>query len=192
MASTPSNPPENTSPPVNDGYLLLEDFVCQAIPKPFPQATKEQARTGRTSQSQRDLWPADIAVTTVVCPVAILRQQAALLAEKTGGLVEGEVSSNGVPSISGREADEPTSDLGLSTTLCLKVPALDNYRYSLLRLQHGPLPYPLNVRYLPTQETLSVAKEEEFLEVLRGLFSRRETVEIVQSLIAQVQAVAPK
>ena len=40
-----------------------------------------------------DLWPDDIAVTSLQVPVTILRQQATLLGEKTKNLVEGEVSS---------------------------------------------------------------------------------------------------
>jgi hypothetical protein len=45
----------------------------------------------------RDLWPEDVTVTDVLPPVAIMRQQAALLGDKTQNLVQAEVTTKAAP-----------------------------------------------------------------------------------------------
>jgi UDP-2,3-diacylglucosamine pyrophosphatase LpxH len=156
------------------------------------------------SQPQRDFWPDDIAVTTLVPPVAILREQASLLGEKTKGMVEGEVTTTKIPPSAhlsknastvflseGNRYDIPKSFALKEPTLVhsfyVKVPALDNYRYLLLTVLHGPELYPLALSYLITDEAVEARSYDEFVQLLRGLLSRDETVRLIQSLVAQVQ-----
>ena len=89
------------------------------------------------SQATRDFWPTDLTTGPVATPVAILREQAALLGEKTGGLVLGQVRSVAVP-----------GDL-LVHHLFLTVPALGDYRYELLNVQHSIKMSPIEVYYGP-------------------------------------------
>jgi hypothetical protein len=56
-------------------------------------------------------------------PLSILREQAALLGEKTGNLVEAQVS---------RDTYGPEFVLALN----LVVPGLDNYTYQILKVRH--------------------------------------------------------
>lgn len=122
----------------------------------------------------RDLWPSDIGVATLVTPVSILREQAALLGEKTGNLVQAEVktSSNG-PSV--------------IHSFILIAPAMNGYRYRLLSAVHNVEVYPLNITFEPTSASRSVKTEQEFTEYLRELLSSEKTINIVKSLIAQSQ-----
>ncbi len=140
-------------------------------------------------EARRDLWPEDFTTTTVMPPVAILREQAELLARKTKGLVTGEVTSGAI------EPDEYCPPLGVDIpftpkfyhTLRLRVPALGNYRYELLTVVHGFDFYPLMVTFLPKRREFLADTEGRFLDVLQRLFAQEETVNILRSLVAQVQ-----
>ena len=158
------------------------------------------------SQPHRDLWPEDIAVSTIVPPVGILREQAALLGEKTGGLVDGQVVSISVPPsdfLLGIPSSSPYSVSSSSYaaiyggasaipkepmiihSLYLKVPALDNYRCLLLTVRHGPDLYPLELSYWSTDKWELCGTEESFVARLQEFLTRPETVRLVHSLIAQ-------
>src|SRR5881296_859505 len=78
-----------------------------------------------------DLW-GEIQPPDVRTPVSILREQAALLGQKTKNLVEASV--------------ETTSSGGtFYHTFKLVAPALDNYTYQLFRIRHGIQLYPVYV-----------------------------------------------
>ncbi|MCZ6675995.1 MAG: hypothetical protein O7E52_01970 [Candidatus Poribacteria bacterium] len=131
------------------------------------------------AQNIPDLWPDDIAVTNdLKPPVAILRQQAALLGEKTQNLVEAEISSSSIGS-------------GFRHHFNLVVPALDNYRFRLFYITHPISLYPINISVSsPGKDdtVIEVKSEDEFTKALRGIFSSEETKRIIQALIAQSQA----
>lgn len=157
------------------------------------------------SQTRRDFWPDEIAVTSVVTPIAILKEQAALLGEKTKGLVLGEVESEQ------EQGEEVVEDylkepLGSSApiiqkhTLYLVTPALDNYQYSLLSVKHDFELYPCEVCYHPKPEDLQISRDEfddstdfnprsedEFVEWLEQALSQRETRRIIRALIERAQ-----
>ncbi len=131
------------------------------------------------SQIMRDFWPNDLsAATPILTPVAILKEQAALLSQKTKGLVMGEVVSR--PQM-GRKVN-------LVHILRLITPALGNYQYELLRVVHPANLYPLTIHYTPSDKTIEAKNEEELVRDLRDLLSRKETLSIIQALVAQAQA----
>ena len=76
-----------------------------------------------------DLWPENIAESNMVTPVAILREQAALLGDKTKQLVTGEVQTT-------------TTGNMFVHSFSVAAPTL-NYRYELFRVQHPAAFYPL-------------------------------------------------
>jgi hypothetical protein len=153
------------------------------------------------SEARRDLWPEITPTTTIVPPVSILREQAELLAKKTKGLVIGEITSatseperqpydtvymfdplaplSGVP--------RPGKPKNFEHTFTIRVPALDDYRYELLTVTHGLEFYPLKVRFLPGRQAYSAESEEQYVALLQTLFARQETVNVLRSLLAQVQ-----
>lgn len=119
-----------------------------------------------------DLW-GEISPVQIRTPVAILKEQAALLGAKTNRLVEAVVD---------------TTAIGNGTfehSFSLVAPALDNYRYRLLTIRHGVELYPINVpgRVEPDPQT-----EEEFLDWLRGKLSAANTKKIIGALLAQVNS----
>jgi len=118
-----------------------------------------------------DLWPSNIADTKLVSPISILKDQAALLAEKTKQLVKGEVTT------------QVTGTL-LVHSFFLVAPTL-NYRYELFRAQHHVSFYPLVVTWGNT--TTQLLSEGEFKQKLQQIFSAQHTVNIVQSILATVQ-----
>ena len=147
------------------------------------------------SQAHRDLWPAEIGVSTMVAPVAILREQAALLSEKTQGIVIGEVDpvrgamENARRVLTGQATPEGSSSVSgrIEHAFRIRVPALGDYRYELLRVIHDYQLYPLTLVYYPADEAFSLTSQDEFIAELTALLGREETLNIVHSLLAQVQ-----
>jgi len=75
-----------------------------------------------------DLWPENIADSNLVTPVSILKQQAALLGEKTRQLVKGEVVT------------QTTGNLFVHY-FYIAAPTL-SYKFELFTLSHGVNFYP--------------------------------------------------
>lgn len=119
-----------------------------------------------------DLWPANIAESNLVTPVAILREQGALLGEKTRQLVRCEVDTQAVGTL-------------LVHHFNVVAPTL-NYRYELFTAQHGVNFYPLVIRR--NNETISLKDEAEFKAKLKELLADPHTVNVVHSILAQVRA----
>jgi hypothetical protein len=122
------------------------------------------------ASNSRDLWPDTIATTDIKPPVAILREQAALLAQKTNGLVEGKVTT--------------TTDSGrIIHSFFLVAPALGQYRYQLFWVAHDITLYPVGV-YFDAFER-DAPSEEELLRILKEIFFSETTLRVVHSLVAQ-------
>ena len=149
------------------------------------------------SGDSRDLWSDQIVLTSMVPPVAILREQATLLREKTKGLVLGEVESLEQPA---EEVDEYLKEAFASApptvqthTLYLVVPGLDNYQYSLLSVKHDFQAYPCSGYYHPTHKegnpVASLSNEKAFLDWLRSALSASPTARIIVALMSRVQDV---
>ena len=119
-----------------------------------------------------DLWPENIGESKLVTPLAVLKEQAALLGTKTQQLVTGEVTTE-------------TSGNLFVHHFSLVAPTL-RYRYELFRVTHGISFYPLNVVYL--NNTHAMKSEAEFKDKLKEIFSATHTVTTVQSILAQVRA----
>ncbi|MGD0092005.1 MAG: hypothetical protein ABSE73_18995 [Planctomycetota bacterium] len=135
------------------------------------------------------LWPKDLLEQVNVgvgTPAVILKEQAALLGEQTGKLVQGRVTTRGIEG-------------SIITDFDLVVPSLDYYSYLLLRTQHGPYPYPVKVaaQKIPPALALAlagqggedeVAKDEKaFKELLQRIFSSEQTKKILRALLEQAQ-----
>ena len=119
-----------------------------------------------------DLWPANIADSRLTTPVAILKEQAALLGEKAKQLVKGEVTT------------QTTGDLFVHH-FYLVAPTL-NYKYELFTVSHGINFYPLTLRQ--TSQNLTIRNEEDFKEKLKEILSSQHTLNVVHSILAQVRA----
>jgi hypothetical protein len=118
--------------------------------------------------AQTDLW-GEISELAVRTPVAILREQAALLGTKTKNLVEARVTT------------EPHGNAFLHR-FDLVAPPLDNYTYNLFNVRHGIDFYPIQV----WGEEKKLDSEEEFLNWLGEKLSAESTKRVIRNLVAQM------
>jgi hypothetical protein len=117
--------------------------------------------------AQTDFW-GEIQTEGIRTPVAILREQAALLGPKTQNVVEAKVQTQAQPG-------------GIFIHIFdLVVPALDSYTYRLFSVSHPMGLYPMKA----AERQLN--NEEEFKTWLRAKLSSEETKRIIANLIAQV------
>ncbi|MCB0061232.1 MAG: hypothetical protein KDE19_03925 [Caldilineaceae bacterium] len=138
-----------------------------------------------------DLWPEDIATKRVRAPITILREQAALLGQKTGNLVQGDVTSN-----------QHSSKDYFAYRFYIEAPTLDNYSYKLFSIYHHIDFYPLeiNTEQDIVQEvsnelkvgqdeagelTIFVEDEEEFIKALGLIFRAEKTMRVITALLSQ-------
>lgn len=119
-----------------------------------------------------DFWPANIAESNLITPITILKEQAALLGEKTRQLVKGEVVT------------QATGDM-LVHYFYIVAPTL-NYRYELFSISHHVNFYPVVLRSANNSTTLRT--EAEFKEKLKEIFAAQHTVNVVHSILAQVRS----
>ena len=119
-----------------------------------------------------DLWPENIADSNLVTPITILKEQAALLGEKTRQLVKGEV------------ATQTTGNLFIHR-FYIAAPTL-NYKFELFNVSHLVNFYPLTLTYLNTVS--QIKSEAEFKEKLKEILSAPHTLNVVHSILAQVRS----
>lgn len=120
--------------------------------------------------AKTDLW-GDLAPLDVRPPVAILREQAALLGAKTKNLIRAKVETTVVRG-------------DLSHSFDLVAPTLDNYTYELFRVYHGVRDlYPVK---LLDDRKLSLKTEQELVDWLGAKLSSDETKKLIGNLLAQV------
>jgi hypothetical protein len=120
-----------------------------------------------------DLWPEDIAEPgDLKPPVVILREQATYLGAKTQNIVEGDVDTSAL--LQGE---------GFRHTFYVVAPALGGYRFHLFEVTHGMGLYLITIRW--QDKPHQAESEEEFLNVLRDIFTSEETKRVIRSLIIQ-------
>jgi len=144
-----------------------------------------------------DLWPPTISGPEVVAPVTILREQAAMLGKKTNGLVLASVRTTTRDSLTRDEKtglraltrpghDAGNGNEGFIHSFQLVVPALEDYTYTLFRVEHGIEFYPAEF-HQPGRMGQRADSEEEFIDILREILSSDNTRRVIGSLIAQVE-----
>ena len=126
-----------------------------------------------------DLWPDDIAeVGNLVTPLAILKEQGALLAKKTNNLLK----------VSVENWTDEYDHWAYGYAFFLIAPILSNYQYKLLTIRHNASLYPLVIEDCPGDiGSLEAADQDEFLEALKSIFSLAETKSVIKAILAQVK-----
>ena len=144
------------------------------------------------SVNGRDFWSDEIVVESVIVPEVILREQAGILAEKTKGIVRGEVETIEQPAEKVEEYLKPlfTTEGELRQyihTLYLVVPALDNYRYALVSAEHDFEPYPCKAVYHPGPAAASSTcpTPGRLFEWLETALKHSTTTRIIRALITR-------
>ena len=149
-------------------------------------------------QTIEDLWPVDLAFADIKTPVAILREQAYLLGQKTNNVIEGEVTSttedyslpydmvSRIASFTMSEGELDAMKKNNPTfyhSFYVKVPTLGNYRYKLFYVEHPINLYPVILHR--EGKATKCEDEEEFGEALRKAFADPNTLRIISSLRSQ-------
>ena|ERR1019366_1094536 len=120
-----------------------------------------------------DFWPDDIGQSDLKTPVALLREQATALGEKTKNVVTAEVASS--------------SDGGwIVHDLYIVAPAI-NYRYQLLTIRHPLLLYPMLAKEPSSVAWIKLESEDDFIQWLKTTLTSDRTKKAIQAMIAQSQ-----
>ena len=119
--------------------------------------------------AQPDFW-GEIGSAEVRTPLSILREQAALLGQKTKGLLEAKVYTD-------------ASGAGFTHRFVLVLPALGNYTYELFAINNGIEFYPVHIR--GPRGSVLLESEDAFLNWLQEKLSSPETKRIIANLFAQ-------
>lgn len=136
------------------------------------RGNSQQGETGEPF----DLWPEDIRASNVTPPVAILREQAALLGKKTKNLLRGEVGTAIYRST-------------IYHTFDVVVPGLGDYRYELFKILHEVLPYPVRIFSGPHPEGVhQLDTEQDFVAWLKWVLASEDTKRVIGALLAQVKS----
>ncbi len=126
-----------------------------------------------------DFWPS-IRTPKLRMPLGILRQQASVLGRKTRNAVTARVVSD-------------QEGKNFVHALELVAPALGNYTYVVLTVQHPVSVYPMRVLdHLRDDQVRDAHSEEEFEGILRDILSCAEMKRILEVLLAQSESVKPK
>ncbi len=132
------------------------------------------------------LWPAEIEVPDEeTAPIAILKQQASILGQKTNNLVEAIVQT--------KAADFSRF---MDHSFILVAPALNFYRYPLFSVQHrADKLYPVTIVKQSsfegagvTSKKIEAEDEDQFKGVLKNIFADAKTKKVVGALIKQSTA----
>ena len=127
-----------------------------------------------------DLWPAEISADVELTgPAVILKEQAALLGEKTKNLVKAEVKS-----YRGRAKDEFIEHFFL-------VGPIIDYRFQLFSVNYPLEFYPAAIFFSEWQNGRQVDDEIALTQQLMEIFSHRKTVAIINAIIARSKAEDP-
>jgi hypothetical protein len=131
----------------------------------------------------QDLWGDLSLEENIRTPVTILREQAALLGQKTNNILEGEVSVE-------RAAPKPHEQFLAS--FFIVAPLLNKYRYQLLSVQYPLVKmYPLVIFDYNSEdspEKIACEDEASFVQALGRIFIQPEVKKVLSSLISQSRA----
>ena len=73
-------------------------------------------------------------------------------------------------------------------TMSIVAPALNNYRFFLMRVSHDLALYPVTVTDLINDTEYECPNEEVFLVALKEILSSKATHRVIDSLLSQSQA----
>ncbi|MBI4965859.1 MAG: hypothetical protein HY913_21455 [Desulfomonile tiedjei] len=136
-----------------------------------------------------DLWPDHLQTVAPYSPVRILKEQAALLGEKTKNIVQASLRISGEGSSSAKP---------FLYSFSIDCPAL-SYHYRVFSVALGFEPYPVSFRIdgdirkeispdTPEGVSLSAESEQDFVSILGKILQSEKTKKIVASLVAHAQA----
>ena len=144
-----------------------------------------------------DLWPKELSTVDQRSPLTILKEQASLLGEKTQNIVIAVLANYDMfgPLLRG--------NYPFKYGFVLTCPALGNYRFRLFSIGYGINMYPVcfdldsdvageiieDTHVEPGEdETFQASNEEEFIEILKRIFSSRKALQVIRALLSQAKS----
>lgn len=124
-----------------------------------------------------DLWPSVSSAVVRSTPLAVLKDQARRLGEKTSGKLEAELVTF------------PVHDQ-LRHNFEIVAPTLGGYRFLLFSVTHPAELYPMDVMADSRTGSSRISNEAEFEVWLRETFGSERTKNILANLLSQVDALA--
>jgi hypothetical protein len=119
--------------------------------------------------------------TSVKPPIAVLKELAQELAQKTQGLLVGKVEQSNLSN-------------EFSLEFYITAPSLNNYSYEVFRINHDLDFYPLELTITATRlpnrsyAVEKVKNQEKFEEKLKIIFSSPEVKKVINGLLAQIKS----
>jgi hypothetical protein len=145
--------------------------------------------------SNKNLWGELPKSENIRTPYTILKEQASLLTEITKGLLIGEVKLSSEVDALSKFASSIIGEQSQSFVafLRIKAPSLNNYTYSVVKIQYPIKLYPVLVKSLVVENFQSeCSSEEEFENALGQILSSQEVKQVISALLAQIHADIPK
>lgn len=125
-----------------------------------------------------DLWGSIAVETELKLPVVVLKHQAALLGQKTNGVLEAHV----IPF-------KTTGKDKVGYAFNIVAPHLSNYVYKVMSVSHPAiLLYPVRVLDQTSDSEHTCSTEEEFIATVRAILSSAIVHKAVLALITQSRA----
>ena len=124
-----------------------------------------------------NLWGSLEEFEKIKTPLSIVREQGELLTQATQGILKGYVKVDS-------QGDT------ISFSLFIIAMQLNQYKYEVLKVQHGVKIYPVGVYNLvePRDRWVSCPSEEIFLTKIKSILSSSETRKIIESLLSQSES----
>jgi hypothetical protein len=116
--------------------------------------------------------------TSLVTPATILNEQAVILKERTNNVLVSRVYVVG---------KSPLIELDMD----IIAPALDGYRYTLLKVGHPIMLYPLTMSDPTREKVFQCDNEDEFRQGLKDILSSPEVHKVILALLSQSKPLAP-
>ncbi len=126
--------------------------------------------------STENLWGSLDSFKITKTPLSIVREQGTLLTEATKGILQGYV-----------KIDSESGTISFSFSIIAM--RLNQYKYELLRVQHGIKIYPVLVRSTTKEKAWKKCDNEtSFLAAIKSILSSTETRKIIESLLSQSES----
>jgi hypothetical protein len=119
-------------------------------------------------------WPTP-STETKRTPHAVIMEQANALSQQTNGLLVGDVKRT-------------QQNERFISTLSIKAPALNNYTYTVLSINHAITLYPLLLYFSPTSTNTEVLDETALLADLKKLLASDPIKRVMDGLLTQIRA----
>jgi hypothetical protein len=146
-----------------------------------------------------DLWPDFEKMPSEKTPIAIIKEHASKLQDKTNNMISADIEKDDVLNKIYYYANDilkGTVKPDFQYTFYLIAQAL-NYRYKLFSLGHDVLLYPIYFydfdkdiknEVLPGKKATSIVinNQTDLFEMLKKIFSAKKTIKVIQALLAQV------